>query len=83
MKTVLEFSDRMPKGLRIRYLKNVVERNGVHCIFKKYRRFYDAINETMNWASTTEGQEFWETIAHSGIRKAYDKPHYKSYFKTP
>lgn len=83
MKTVLEFSDRMPRGLRIRYLKNVVEKNGVHYMFKKYHRFYDAINETMTWSSTTEGHEFWETIACNGIKNAYNISRYKPYFKTP
>ncbi len=83
MKTVLEFSDRMPRGLRIRYLKNVVQKNGADYMFKKYHKFFDAINETMCWSRTIEGHEFWEEIANKGIKSAYKITRYKPYFKTP
>lgn len=83
MKTVLEYSERMPRGLRIRYLKNVSQRNGVAHMFVKYRNFNDAVNHTMCWADTPEGYEFWGIICEKGIKKAYSQEKFRSYFKKP
>lgn len=83
MKTVLEYAERMPKGLKIRYLKNVIARSGVHHIYKKYNSFHNAIDGPILWANTEEGHSFWESIALKGIKETYINKNHKQYFKTP
>jgi len=82
MKTVLDYSNLMPRSLRIRFLRNVVEQKGIDAIFSKYQKFSDATNNTMHWANTPEGHDFWNTITYNGIKAAYNKSQYKAYFKT-
>lgn len=83
MKTVLEYAERMPKGLKIRYLKNVVARSGVEHLYKRYNSFSNAIDGPILWANTVEGHTFWESIAHNGIKDTYKNNNHKHYFKTP
>lgn len=83
MKTVLEYSSKMPRGLRTRYLRNVAQQHGVDKIFTKYKTRYQAINETMTWSETPEGHGFWESIAHDGIKTTYKDDGYRQYFKNP
>jgi hypothetical protein len=72
----------MPRSLRIRFLRNVVEYKGIEAIFSKHRKFSDATNSTMHWVHTPEGHDFWQTISSKGIKAAYNKSEYKVYFKT-
>lgn len=82
MKTVLDYSNLMPRSLRIRFLRNVIEYKGVETIFSKWRNLSDATNSTMHWVNTPEGHDFWQTISSRGIKVAYEMSEYKKYFKT-
>jgi hypothetical protein len=82
MKTLLEYTERMPVGLKMRTLHNIIKQHGnVRVLFEKHRNFGDAMNMSFTWRNTVEGHDFWETLSRNGIKETFK--HYKSNFKSP
>jgi hypothetical protein len=82
MKTLLEYTEKMPIGLKMRTLHNIIKQHGnARVLFEKHKNFSDAINMSFTWRETLEGHEFWEMVCNKGIKEAYK--YNKSQFKKP
>lgn len=71
MKTILDYTKRMPRGLKMRTVTNVVQQKGTSALFKEHTTFACAINYSMIWENTPEGHDFWSVIHTRGIKEAY------------
>lgn len=82
MKTLLDYTEKMPIGLKMRTLNNAVKQKGrVSILFEKHATFGDAINMAFTWRDTSEGHEFWEYLMHNGIKDTFKR--FKPQFKKP
>lgn len=68
MRTIRDWYQQLPDGIRITALHNVLTMNGEQRLDQVETSLYDALNHGFNWGRTSQGDTFWRAIADDALR---------------